>query len=152
LYNHILASQNPQTAMMCYFVPLRMGTQKIFSDSFHTFTCCVGSGMENHSKYAEGIYYQGSNGNDLYVNLFIPSVLHWKEKALTIRQQTAYPDSNTIRFSIGAQAPRRFSLRIRKPAWAVNGYTIKVNGAAIKGDTDGDGFIVVERTWKNNDR
>ena len=49
LYNHILASQNPETGMMCYFVPLRMGTQKVFSDSFNTFTCCVGSGMENHS-------------------------------------------------------------------------------------------------------
>lgn len=28
LYNHILASQNPKDGMMCYFVPLRMGTKK----------------------------------------------------------------------------------------------------------------------------
>jgi DUF1680 family protein len=62
LYNHILASQNPETGMMCYFVPLRMGTQKTFSDSINTFTCCVGSGMENHAKYQEGIYYEGDDG------------------------------------------------------------------------------------------
>ena len=28
LYNHILASQNPESGMMCYFVPLRMGSKK----------------------------------------------------------------------------------------------------------------------------
>ena len=51
LYNHILASQNPENGMMCYFVPLRMGAKKTFSEPFNTFTCCVGTGLENHSKY-----------------------------------------------------------------------------------------------------
>ena len=91
LYNHILASQNPTDGMMCYFVPLRMGTKKEFSDPFNTFTCCVGSGMENHSKYTENIYYQGKDGS-LYVNLFIPSVLNWKDKGITLTQVSAYPD------------------------------------------------------------
>lgn len=59
LYNHILASQNHEDGMMCYFVPLRMGTKKEYSDQFHTFTCCVGSGMENHVKYGESIYFRG---------------------------------------------------------------------------------------------
>ena len=81
LYNHILASQNPTNGMMCYFVPLRMGTQKQFSDKFETFTCCVGTGMENHSKYVESIYYQAKDGG-LYVNLFVPpqSLIAWNEK------------------------------------------------------------------------
>lgn len=79
LYNDILASQNPNTAMTLYFEPLRMGGKKQFSDSFNTFTCCVGSGMENHSKYGENIYFEGVDGS-LYVNLFIPSQLNWKDK------------------------------------------------------------------------
>lgn len=82
LYNHILASQNHQDGMMCYFVPLRMGTKKEFSDQFNTFTCCVGSGIENHVKYGESIFFKGKDG-ELYVNLFIPSKLNWKEKGLT---------------------------------------------------------------------
>ena len=49
LYNHILSSQNPEDGMMCYFVPLRMGTKKQFSDQFNTFTCCVGSGISHVS-------------------------------------------------------------------------------------------------------
>ncbi|HSC39624.1 MAG TPA: beta-L-arabinofuranosidase domain-containing protein, partial [Chitinophagaceae bacterium] len=151
LYNHILSSQNPETGMMCYFVPLRMGTQKTFSDSFHTFTCCVGSGMENHSKYTEGIYYQGSDGS-LYVNLFIPSVLHWKERQVSVRQETAYPESNNTVFTISAKAPASFSLRIRKPWWAKNGYTLKLNGVTVKSSREEEGFIVVAHTWKNNDK
>ena len=34
LYNHILASQNPDDGMMCYFVPLRMGTKS--SSAIHS--------------------------------------------------------------------------------------------------------------------
>ena len=85
LYNHILASQHPGTGMMTYFVPLRMGTKKSFSDTFNTFTCCVGSGMENHSKYQEQIYSHDGQ-HILYVNLFIPSVLSWKQGKMKITQ------------------------------------------------------------------
>ena len=85
LYNDILTSQNAKDAMMLYFEPLRMGGKKQFSDSFNTFTCCVGSGMENHSKYTEDIYFEGADGS-LYINLFIPSVLNWKSRKTTITQ------------------------------------------------------------------
>ena len=54
LYNHILASQHPETGMTCYFVPLAMGTRKDFCDKYNSFTCCMGSGFENHSKYGGG--------------------------------------------------------------------------------------------------
>src|SRR3954469_1646596 len=94
LTNHILASQNHQDGMMCYFVPLRMGTRKEFSDSFNTFTCCVGSGMENHVKYGESIYFEGADGS-LYVNLFIPSRLQWKGKNTTV-VQTAEGDKVSL--------------------------------------------------------
>ena len=93
--------------MMCYFVPLRMGTKKQFSDQFNTFTCCVGSGMENHSKYTESIYYEGSDGG-LFVNLFIPSKLNWKEKQVVIRQESDFPNSDTINFSVNTKITGKF--------------------------------------------
>src|SRR6185436_20065373 len=120
LYNHILASQNPTNGMMCYFVPLRMGTQKQFSDSFNTFTCCVGSGIENHSKYAEAIYAEGAD-QSLYINLFIPSKLNWKTKGLTVRQETNFPADDKIRFLIQTSGSKELTLRIRKPFWATKG-------------------------------
>ncbi|MFL5745866.1 MAG: beta-L-arabinofuranosidase domain-containing protein [Niastella sp.] len=151
LYNHILSSQNHSTGMMCYFVPLRMGTQKEFSDSFNTFTCCVGSGMENHVKYGESIYYQGADGS-LYVNLFIASRLTWKEKGVVIEQQTQLPESNWVRFAIKAARPVSFTLRIRNPHWSKQGVWLAVNGKEQTNLQPGaDGYFTITRTWKTGD-
>jgi len=151
LYNHILASQNPSTGMMCYFVPLRMGTQKQFSDRFNTFTCCVGTGMENHSKYVESIFYQAKDGG-LYLNLFIPSVLNWKEKGIIIRQETNFPESNKTSLLFSVKSPKQFPLYIRNPKWANNGVQIIVNGKKVTSIKDETGYLVVNRKWKNNDK
>lgn len=151
LYNHILSSQNHSTGMMCYFVPLRMGTQKEFSDSFNTFTCCVGSGMENHVKYGESIYYQGADGS-LYVNLFIASRLNWKEKGVVIEQQTTLPESNWIRLAIKAARPGTFTLRSRNPSWSKPGTRILVNGKEQTNSQPGaDGYFTITRHWKTGD-
>ena len=150
LYNHILSSQHPETGMMTYFVPLRMGTQKSFSDSFRTFTCCVGSGMENHAKYNEGIYYQGKDGS-LFVNLFIPSTLDWKVQQARVTQETAYPEKSNTQFKIELKKSVSFALRIRKPWWAKNGYSMQLNGKIMVATKEENGFIVVQRKWNNHD-
>lgn len=150
LYNHILSSQNHSNGMMCYFVPLRMGGRKEFSDPFNTFTCCVGSGMENHVKYNESIYFRGSDGS-LYVNLFIPSVLQWKEKRLTVTQHTSLPTSNTVNLTINSARSVDFPLRIRKPHWAKN-YAISVNGKKMTTIIQDKGYFVLKRVWHNRDK
>jgi hypothetical protein len=150
LYNHILASQNHEDGMMCYFVPLRMGTKKEYSDPFHTFTCCVGSGMENHVKYGESIYYRGKDGS-LYVNLFIPSRLNWKERGVTIGQETKLPASDSVVLTVGVVKPVAFALRIRQPFWTSDPRVL-VNGRMMKAVAGEDGYIMLTRTWKNNDR
>lgn len=151
LYNHILASQNPTDGMMCYFVPLRMGTKKMFSDSFNTFTCCVGTGMENHSKYAEGIYYHGNDGS-LFVNLFIPSKLTWKEKGVILTQQTSFPESGKTSFTLQLKTTSSFALKIRKPWWAKGTIEVLLNGKKIAADKIENGYIVLNRKWNNNDK
>ncbi len=144
LYNHILASQNHSTGMMCYFVPLRMGTRKEFSDEFNTFTCCVGSGIENHVKYGESIYSKGVDGG-LYVNLFIPSKLTWKEKGVELTQPTAG------KLELKTKSPVKMPIYIRVPRWAQN-WTVKVNGKAVKNPTvNKAGYLVLDSKWKTGD-
>jgi DUF1680 family protein len=152
LYNHILASQDHDNGMMCYFVPLRMGTRKEFSDTFNTFTCCVGSGMENHVKYAESIYFQGADGS-LYVNLFIPSRLQWKDKHIIIEQSTNLPADDKVELTISTKTAVTFPVRLRKPHWVQPGWKILVNGEPQRGVTVGkDGYITLKRTWKDGDK
>ena len=152
LYNHILSSQNRKDGMSCYFMPLRMGTKKEFSDKFNTFTCCVGTTMENHVKYEGAIYSHGSDGS-LFVNLFIPSVLEWKEKNARITLDTRFPYSDQFSLIIQTSKKQNFPVRIRKPYWVDGDITVKVNRKMLENPVvDKDGYIVIARNWKNNDR
>lgn len=160
LYNHILASQNPTNGMMTYFVPLRMGTRKQFSDSFNTFTCCVGSGIENHSKYAEQIYSHSPDGK-LFVNLFIPSVLHWREEGIIIRQETGFPETSSSSIEYLGEKPRTLYLFIRKPFWITDQVKFFINGKENSniidkiGSIEFDnykGYIPIRLQMKKNDR
>lgn len=150
LYNHILASQDRGDGMMCYYVPLKMGAKKTYSTPFESFWCCVGSGMENHVKYGENIYARGVDGS-LYINLFIPSVLNWKEKGATITQHTSFPESDTISIAIQSKKAQSFPLLIRYPAWAKQGVQVFVNGKEHAVTKGADGYIKLNGNWHNND-
>src|SRR6478735_2719289 len=151
LYNHILSSQNPQTGMMCYFVPLRMGTKKEFSDPVNTFTCCVGSGMENHTKYTEGIYYEGKDGS-LFVNLFIGSELNWKDKGVKVKQETAFPESNKTSITVQTTKPKTFTIKVRQPRWSKDVLQFAVNGSPFTGKLESNGYWSLNRKWSDNDK
>lgn len=149
LYNNILSSQHPQTGMMCYFTPLRMGAKKEFSNPFDSFWCCVGSGIENHVKYGEAIYNRGKDGS-LYVNLFIASELNWKEKNIVIKQETKFPYGDAVTLSIQSGKPQKFTLRIRKPEWT-SAAQFKVNKKIVQPVLEANGYWSMERSWKNRD-
>ena len=72
-----------------------MGGYKAYQSPF-VFTCCVGTGMENHAKYPWHIFYH--NDKELFVSQFIASELHWKEKGLKLIQDTRYPDEQGTSF------------------------------------------------------
>ena len=150
LYNHILASQNPDDGMVCYYVPLKAGSKKVYSKPFDDFWCCVGTGMENHAKYGEAIYFH--NHDTLWVNLFIPSELSWRAKGLSLTQETRYPEAEKVSFTVKARRPVNLSLRLRYPGWAIGGATLTVNGQKQPIATGPGSFIELKRTWKTGDR
>ena len=150
LYNDILASQDPKTGMMAYFLSMEPGFFKTFSTPYDSFWCCDGIGVQNHAKYGKFIYMH--NDKTLYVNLFIPSVLHWKEKQMTVTQKTKFPDSQHSSLVLKMDHDQKLTLDIRHPYWAENGYEIKVNGEKI-GQTGKPGsYVKITRTWHNGDR
>ena len=148
LYNHILGQQDPKTGMMAYFLPLKSGTHKVYSTPDSSFWCCVGSGFESHAKYAEGIYYHDAEG--LFVNLFIPSLLDWREKGMTVRQETDFPDNGLVRLSLSMKNPVRTAFRLRYPSWSGK-VVVRVNGRKIKVERKPGSYIVLEREWKDGD-
>jgi DUF1680 family protein len=166
LYNHILASQNPETGMMCYYVPLRSGSRRNFNTPNESFWCCTGTGVENHAKYGDSIYFH--NDEELYVNLFIASELNWKAKGIKIRQETTFPDEQSSKLVFTCDNPVELTLQVRHPFWATNGFEISVNGQKEvafddsrnqddfrrprRSETAGVGsYAKIKRTWKSGD-
>jgi DUF1680 family protein len=150
LYNHILASQNPDDGMVCYYVPLKTGSRKVYSKPFDDFWCCVGTGMENHAKYGEAIYFHDNDG--LWVNLFIPSELTWRHKGFVLRQETLYPEADKVSFAVTTKRPVNLALRLRDPVWTKGGVTVRVNGQPQTIDDKPGSFIELKRRWKTGDR
>ena len=149
LYNHILGQQDPQTGMVTYFLPLLSGSHKVYSTKENSFWCCVGSGFENHAKYGEAIYYHNDKG--IYVNLFIPSVVNWREKGLTLRQETDFPAEETTVLTIRAQNPVETTVYLRYPSWS-KGVKVFVNGKKIAVKQKPGSYIAITRLWKDGDR
>jgi len=150
LYNHILASQDPQTGLVMYFLSYLPGTFKTYCTKDNSFWCCVGTGFENHAKYGEGIYYH--DNKSIYVNLFIPSELTWKEKGIKLMQQTGYPEEATTHLTIQEIKEGNVPLYIRYPSWATSGATIKINGKNVKISQKPGSYIVLDKIWKTGDK
>jgi len=149
LYNHILGSQEPRRGMYTYFVSLNPGLFKTYSTPENSFWCCVGSGMENHTKYNDSIYFHSAEA--LYVNLFIPSRLNWGEKGLVLVQQTGYPRDGRVVLRFAPERPLTLSLRIRTPRWAAGGLRFRLNGRPVNVASAPDGYAEIRRTWRAGD-
>lgn len=148
LYNHILGQQDPQTGMVAYFLPLLSGAHKVYSTQDNSFWCCVGSGFENHAKYGEAIYYYNDKG--IYVNLFIPSVVNWQEKGLTLMQTTNFPSEETTTLTISAKNPVETTIYLRYPSWSKD-VRVSVNGKNTTVKQIAGSYIAITRQWKDGD-
>lgn len=150
VFNHILASQNPDDGMCTYYTPLISGGKKGYLSPFQSFCCCSGSGMENHVKYGDFIYSEGTDSS-LFVNLFIPSRLHWTSRGMTIGQDTDIPASGNSVLTVNTPRPQSAVFRLRYPEWAESMF-VKVNGSALALKASADSYVSIERVWEDGDR
>ncbi len=148
LFNHILSSQNPEDGRVIYNLSLEMGGYKSYQDPYW-FTCCIGTGMENHSKYGRNIYFH--NDKELYVSQFIASRLDWGERGLILSQVTSYPRQQGTRLEFECQNEVPLDIMLRYPYWAKNGMEVKVNGERKKFSEKPGSFLRIGGTWKTGD-
>jgi hypothetical protein len=170
LFNHILGSIDPETGSTCYMVCVGQNPrQREYADMFQSFTCCVGSGMESHALHGDGIYYE--SGDKLWVNIYAPSTAEWKAAGLKLDVQTAFPEGDSANLKLTLATPKEFTLALRRPFWAAEGFAVKVNGEVIgeealpqarrEGPAGRRGgyaparptsaYVEVKRQWKNGD-
>jgi len=150
LLNHILASRravrsevSPEVA---YMFPVDPGATPEFDN---IGTCCGGTGLENHVKYQESVFFRAADGSaELWVNLLAPARLRW-EGVGTIEIDADYPwgDQARIRVEPSDDAVRA-ALHIRIPSWA-HGARLTIGDEAIAA-APGQ-YATVDREWRPGD-
>lgn len=148
--NHVMAAQDPATGGYTYMTPLMTGSRRGYSSPKHdAFWCCVGSGMESHSKHGESIFWEGDG--TLLVNLYIPAEATWATRNAKLKLETKYPMQPESRLTLtGLQRPGRFSIALRVPGWAKGKANVTVNGKPFM-PAMSNGYAIVDRRWKQGD-
>ncbi|PLS01030.1 glycoside hydrolase family 127 protein [Neobacillus cucumis] len=148
LYNHILASQDPDSGMKTYFVSTQPGHFKIYCSHDNSFWCCTGTGMENPARYTRNIFYK--ENEDLFVNLFIASELELEEEKIRLRQETDFPRSNQVRIYFDEADEAFLNVHIRVPNWVNGDMALLVNGVQTDAIVK-DGYLLISRDWRTGD-
>lgn len=148
LYNQIIGSLNPDQYQTCYQYAVGLNATKPFGNETPQSTCCGGTGSENHTKYQQSAYF--ANDHTLWVGLYMPTTLHWKEKGMTIKQECLWPAQHSaIKITEGEG---NFTLKLRVPYWATQGFSIKVNGKEVAKSYQPSTYVELEQKhWKVGD-
>ena len=145
--NHIMGSIHPETANFMYFHTQLQGSFKSFGRNLDAFWCCTGTGMENHVRYGQSVFF--GLKDTLYVTQFFPSQMEWKEKGLKFAQVTNFPLDEQLQLQVTVGKADAV-LKIRIPTWSKE-FTVKVNDKSVKGKEE-NGFYCIDRTWKEGDK
>src|SRR5579871_4400484 len=150
MFNHRIGTIQPQTGHTQYYLSLTPGAYKTFGTEDQSFWCCTGSGVEEYSKLNDSIYWKDDSG--VYVNLFIPSELNWKEKGFSLKQETKFPQEAGTTLTVTAERPAQVALRLRIPEWVASAPVIKINGRALEATAAGGSYFSIARQWKTGDK
>jgi DUF1680 family protein len=157
LYNGILTQQNQNTGMVTYFLPLRAGSQKKWGTPTEDFWCCHGTLVQAHELYFDITYFQDDEG--LVLAQYIPTELNWNWKNVPIKAMLTFdmqkglphrPTSDAYNFTINAEKPVEFTIKLRIPWWVDGEAKITVNNEPLKVKTGPSGYVTIKRTWNED--
>ena len=148
IYNALFAAQDPAGRRIRYFTPFT-GSREYYQDDCF---CCPGNFRRIMAELPRMVYYRyGADG--IAVNLYTPSQMTIRlnsDTAVTLIQETDYPNSGQVRFRVSLSRPTSFALRLRIPRWS-RGATVRINDEApVMARDDGKGHEL-SRSWRPDD-
>lgn len=148
LYNQIIGSLNPDRYQTTYQYAVGLNATKPFGNETPQSTCCGGTGSENHTKYQEATYF--ASDSTLWVGLYMPTTLHWKQKGIILRQECGWPAQRSVIKVTDGEGD--FTLKLRVPYWATEGFSVKVNGVVVPGEFSPSSYVALpHRHWMKGD-
>lgn len=151
LINQIAASQSHDTTEYMhngttYMLPVDPGQRKQYDSDYGGFTCCNGTGMENHVKYQAAAY--AKSADTLYVNLYMPTTVTWDEMGVSVKQETNFPSEHS---KLTVSGSGDFTMKLRVPYWATAGFEVQVNGETVCTNPEVSTYVEIDRVWSKGD-
>ena len=146
LFNQLVGSVHPTHYSTTYQYAVGMNAIKPFGNETPQSTCCGGTGAENHVKYQEAAYF--TSENTVWVALYMPSVAHWDKKGITLTQDCEWPAEYS---RIAVSGNGEFTMKLRVPYWATEGFDVKLNGKSIAKQYKPCSYVAIEREWADGD-
>ena len=150
MYNTILGAKPLQAdGRTFYYADYNFKGRKVYKQE--RWPCCAGTHPQVAADYRINTYLHDARG--IYVNLYIPSTVRWKNAGanIALTQKSEYPFESTVRFEVQTSKTAEFALSFRIPAWAI-GATVSVNGRRAEEQVALGSFATIHRTWKSGDR
>jgi DUF1680 family protein len=150
MYNTVLGAKPLELdGRTFYYSDYNFKGKKVYSD--HRWPCCSGTLPQVATDYRINTYFR--DARDIYVNLYIPSTLHWAQEntKVSLTQKSAYPFDSLVQFEVNTSRPIELAINFRIPLWT-EGALISVNGKRISEPVNPGSFAAVRRQWKSGDR
>ncbi|MCD0443940.1 glycoside hydrolase family 127 protein [Glycomyces sp. A-F 0318] len=158
--NHVLGSRravrSDTSPEVTYMFPVHPGALREYDN---VGTCCGGTGLENHLKYQDTVFFESADG--LWANLPVDAELHWAAAGLRVTQRSGFPlgEAVSLRFAElgddahGGAAPagRERTVRLRVPAWAAGDLELRLNGGPTGIDPVPGEYVSLTRAWRAGD-
>ena len=161
LYNGVISGVSLSGDKFFYDNPLEsMGEHE--RQRWFGCACCPGNVTRFMASVSNYVY--ATQGNDIYVNLYIQGKSEMKtaDNQVQLIQTTGYPWDGKVSIAVKPEKESEFAIRLRIPGWLqstpvasdlytyttpAEKYTLKVNGSTVK-PAEGDGYATIVRTWK----
>ncbi|MBZ4190893.1 beta-L-arabinofuranosidase domain-containing protein [Niabella beijingensis] len=150
LYNGLLGAMMPRGEWWAYHSQLngqRMPSRVQGCD----ISCCVSSGPRGLLITPEWAAMK-TPGGGLTINLYNAGSIDHRMpngQLIQIKEETDYPVSGLVRFTVHTSQPATLQLALRIPAWSKK-TKLKINGRAVH--VEAGAYAVLNRTWKQGIR
>ncbi len=81
----------------------------------------------------------------------MPSSAEWDSAGVKLEMATGFPETEAATLKLALRAPRAFTLAVRRPSWAGEGFRVAVNGRAVGSLPKPGSYVEIKRTWKSGD-
>ncbi len=151
--NHILASRrdarSDTSPEVAYMFPVHPGALPEFDN---VGTCCGGTGLENHVKYQDSVFFRGAGSPaELWVNPHASAELTWREQGVRVVVDSGLPLAPEVRVRMeridGCLDPVSLTMHVRVPGWVASPVSARIGDATVAVDAEPGQYARVHREW-----